>query len=111
MSLQIEVYANEKWNRAGVIGPGDPSGSMSDNKPDGKRELYLFECSLDGSESVIYRSRSGIDTEIMAGQLRKSVIANGLETVKVLRRGDEPYVIEVQTDKSPEPRQIRFTHM
>ncbi len=111
MALLIEVYGNGRWNRVGNICPGDPSGSMSDNKPDGKRELYLFECTLDGSESRIYRSRAGLDREFMAGQLRESTIINGLEVVKVLKRRDEPYILEIKTDGSPEPRRVRFTHV
>jgi len=61
----------------------------------------------DGSKSVIYRSIAGFDTEV--GSMRV-LTTEGAEVVKELKDGNEPYVLNVRTDKSPEQRCIRFKH-
>jgi hypothetical protein len=70
--LRIEIYNPElsRWIQVGEVKPGDPSGSISDNKPDGTRDIYLFECAPDNSKSTIYRSGLGLDTEVEQGRLR-----------------------------------------
>jgi len=109
--LSLEVYntGEKRWVQLSYVNPGDRIGSISSNKPDGSRELYLFECSPDDSKSLIYRSESGLDIEIERGVLREA-LTTGLEVVKELRRGDEPYMLLIKTDKSPEFRQVRFAH-
>ncbi|MEK6904360.1 MAG: hypothetical protein AABW87_02085 [Nanoarchaeota archaeon] len=99
--------ADDKWVDVGKLRPGDPASSMSNNKPDGTREIYLFECLPDGSKSVIYLSIVGIDAEI--GNLRV-ISTKRARIVKELTATDEPYIMEIRTDKSPRPRCIRFTH-
>lgn len=107
--LNLETYGpNMNWIKIGEVEPGDPPGSMSNNKPDGSRDIYIFECLPDDSKSVIYRSRAGLDTEI--GPVR-ALTTTGADIIKEIKRGDEPYEMKIKTDKSPEPRQIRFTHV
>jgi hypothetical protein len=86
--LLLEIYnANKKnWIKVGEVKPGDPPGCLSDNKPDG-RYIYVFECFPDDSESVIYRSKFGVDIEI--GQMRAFATLS-LEVVKELQKGEKP---------------------
>jgi len=108
MPLKIEVYT-EVWTTIGYLNPGDRPGSISDNKPNGSRDIYLFECSEDGSSSAIYRSGLGLDSEI---SVIREVITDfsKLEIVKTLKKDEEPYVMRVKTDKSLVERKLRFTH-
>jgi hypothetical protein len=107
--LKLEIYTqNKNWIKVGELRAGDQPGSVSDNKPDGSRDVYMFECSPDDSKSTIYRSKAGIDTEI--GPMR-TLTTVGAEVIKELKRGGDPYEMRIKTDKSPEARLIRFTHV
>lgn len=107
--LHIEAFHPERkeWVRAGEVHPTDPLGSISDNKPDGKRYIYQFKCKIDDSKSVIYRSGVGIDAE--AGRFRTITDFSKLEVVKELKRG-ESFEMDIKSDKSPISRKVRFTH-
>lgn len=108
--LEISVYAMNEWGKVGEVGPDSPPGSMTNIREDGRRELYLFECSSDDTKSTIYRSGLGVDYEIPEQQGRM-VTSNPsrTETLKELTEG-ETYELWVHTEKSPEPRLIRFKH-
>jgi len=108
--LSLEAYAPEgRWAKVGNVNPGDPPGSISHNKPDGGRELYLFECSQDDTHSIIYRSPLGLD--IAMGKSRQVFTdTSSWEVLRELRKGDEPYEMTVKMDRSPEARLIRFIH-
>lgn len=107
--LSIEIYNQgvDLWIKAGELKPGDQPGSLSDNKPDGSRDIYLFECAPDDLSSTVYRSEVGADIEV--GQLRVVDPVGNLEVIKRLKQG-ESFEMEIKTDKSPEPHRIRFTH-
>lgn len=109
--LNIEVFhpIEKEWIKAGEVKPTDPPGSVSDNKVDGSRDVYLFKCEADNSKSIIYRSKFGIDREI--GNNLREVLTDPsqLEIIKELKKG-ETHEMKVKTDKSPEPKLIRFTH-
>ena len=110
--LRIEAYNPEvdKWAFVGEIKPNDPPGSVSDNKPDGKRDVYLFECEKDDSKSIIYRSGFGADIELEGGKLRKvEMDPSRLEVVKEIKPG-ESHEMTIKTDRSPVPVLLRFTH-
>lgn len=108
--LRVEIYNPEakQWTLVGEVKPGDPPGSISDNKSDSSRDLYLFECATDNSESAIYRSGLGVDTEVD----RFRVVVPNLSRLEVVKRlkKNESFDMTVKTDRSPKPRQIRFTH-
>lgn len=109
--LHIEIFHPEykEWLRVGKVHPTDPPGSISDNKPDGKRDLYQFECEKDDSKSTIYRSGLGVDMEV-GTRFREAIIdPSKLEIVKELKKG-ESFEMDVKSDKSPTSRKIRFTH-
>lgn len=106
--LNVEVYNAQRneWIRAGEVKPGDPPGSISQNKPDGSREVYLFQCEPDDKSSVIYRSEAGID---VANPQIRVIDSVGLEEVARLTEA-ESHTISVKTDVSDARRVIRFTH-
>lgn len=107
--LNIEVYNSERssWVPVGEVKPGDRPGSISQNKPDGIREIYMFDCAPDNSHSTIYKSTFGADAAISDIRI---VTTEGLEVIKDLRKGDEPFILTVGTDISPQRRIVRFTH-
>ncbi len=108
--LNIEVYnpdarGNEGWVRVGEVQPRDPPGSMSDNQPDGTRDVIMFKCEPDDSKSTISKANFGADTEW--GRFR-AITDTGFEVVKELTKG-ESFEMAVKTDASPTPRRVRFT--
>lgn len=107
--LKLKIFRERQggWVTIGDVKPGDRPGSISDNKADGARDVYVFKCSEDDSKSTIYRSEGGVDTE--KGDIRTVIPLEGLTIVKELKKG-ESYEIEVKTDVSKEPRKIRFSH-
>lgn len=108
--LDLEICGpDEKWIKVNTVKPIDLPASVTDNKPDGKRELYIFQCSADDSHSTIYRSKKGADAEI--GPDYRAVNTTGLEVMKERKKGDKPYEMNIKTDKGSETRRIRFTHV
>lgn len=108
--LHIEAFnpARKEWVRVGDVYSTDPPGTMSNNKPDGSRELYQFACAKDDSKSTIYRSGLGVDIEI--GRFRGAIIDPlKLEVVKELKR-EESFEMDIKTDRNPVVTKIRFTH-
>ncbi|HEY5601343.1 MAG TPA: hypothetical protein VIK81_04665 [Patescibacteria group bacterium] len=108
--LSVEIYNPEarNWVKAGEVKPGDPPGSISDNKTDGSRDIYMFDCAPDNSKSTIYRSSFGADVDLGTVRVVTSDPSR-LETIKELKTG-ESFEMEVKTDRSPESRRIRFVH-
>lgn len=99
---------DQKWIRVIAVHPTDPMGSLSNNKSDGSRDLYLYECAKDDSKSTIYTSGVGADAE--AGRFRAVLLNRSkLKVVKELREG-EVFEMEVVTDRVKEKRKVRFTH-
>lgn len=106
--LRIEAFNSGigEWVTAGKIYPGDQPGSISQNKPDGEREIYLFECKEGDEKSVIYRSKEGFD---ISSPTSRTIGTAGLETVATLK-DREHYEISIKTDKSEARTVVRFTH-
>lgn len=107
--LNIEVFhpVEKKWIKVGEVKPTDLPGSISNNKTDDSRDLYLFECESDDSKSIIYRSKFGADGKI--GNNLREIISSGSEVIKELKKG-ETHEMKIKTDKNQESRLIRFTH-
>lgn len=107
--LRIDVYnpKGQEWVEVGELNPGDRPGTISQNKPNGSRELYVFHCEPDDKSSIVYRAKNGVD--ITDSQTRV-FIPSDLKEVARLRDGDPPYVLTVKTDVSEDRRIIRFTH-
>ena len=81
MPLKVEILKNGKWKEIGKLKETDLPGSFSNNLPDGKREIYVFECL--GNYSAIYRSKAGVDVEF---ENFRSVYSLDLELVKKLQK-------------------------
>lgn len=107
LELEIRHPLTKEWVKAGEVKPGDQPGSISDNIQQG-RQVYLFSCKKDDSGSIIYRSKLGVDVDL-SNTARLVSNLTGFETVKELSKG-ESFEMSVKTDRSPEPRHIRFTH-
>jgi hypothetical protein len=110
MVTKLEAYRHEdqKWIHVGDVPPGQ-SGSLSQNLPEGRREVYIFECEQDDSKTTLYKAAPGIDIEI--GRMRASFNLGEMEVVKEIRRGDEPYRMSIKTDVSPQRRIMRLSHI
>ena len=108
MPLTLEFYGNE-WKLFGILQPVDQRGSITDNKPNGQRDIYIFECSMDDSQSTVYRAETVV-ADIERGNTRV-IATTGLSIVAELRRGDNPYEMVVTCHKNKPPRRIRFTHV
>lgn len=106
--LNIEAFNSKKgeWVRVAELKSGDPPGSISQNMPDGRREVYLFECAEDDSESIIKKSKGGIDVVTPAMRM---IVSEGMVEIARLKDG-EVYSFSIKTDTSSERRLIRFAH-
>lgn len=110
MPLAVEIRVHNTWAPISVLSPGAQPGSISNNTPDGKREIYLFECAADDQSSTISKSEAGID--FLSQDRRKRVIESVRKNViATLREGDAPFEITVRTDISSDLRVLRFKHV
>ncbi|MDE1869087.1 MAG: hypothetical protein KGH60_03950 [Candidatus Micrarchaeota archaeon] len=108
MPLVVEIETcHGAWKRLGELRPGDHQGSLSDNKPDGHREVYVFRCEPDGRSSKLLRSAAGVDSE--EGTERTIIPLGNFDIVKVLRTGDT-YDLPITTPKGAQTV-IRFKHV
>lgn len=110
--LRIEAYRGDtsEWVSVGEVKPTDPPGTMSNNLPDGRREIYHFSCASDDSNSVIRKLPFGID---IANDQQRIISESQIERAEVeatLKKGGEPYKISIKTDKNPQRIIFRFTH-
>ena len=111
--LKVEIYGGPErsWVPAGEVKPNDPSGTVSNNLPDGSREVYAFSCAQNDSQSVIKKLPAGID---VATSRYRAIDLSELESAEIvvtLKRGDKPYHLTVKTDVSPQSKMMRFTHV
>ncbi len=109
MTTRIETYIQsaDRWAMVADVAPGSLPGSITNITDDGIREIILFECAPDNSQTTIYRSTLGIDTEIGPHRIIDSLQR---ETINDLRVG-ESHEMNIRTDKGTEPRKVRFTHI
>lgn len=106
--LRIEILGPQRdtWFKVSEIKPGEQPGSVSQNLPDGGREVYLFAPEPDDSKSVIHKSRAGVD--IVSADTRH-IITEDLELIASLASG-ESYTLSLRSDIATARRIIRFTH-
>lgn len=110
MVTKVEAYNSDEksWIPVGLLPPGQ-RGSMSQNLPDGGREIYVFECSLDDTHTTLSKGPFGVDIEV--GRYRVLDTLEGMEVVQELRIGDPAYVLSIKTDKSEKIQMVRFSHV
>lgn len=94
LSLSVKT-GDGNWKEFGVLRPGNRPGSISDNTPEGRREVYVFACWPDDSRSVVSRSAGGADA---ATDDARRIISAGFEVVKVLRKGESQVLELHRTD-------------
>lgn len=103
--LELETSdSSGNWYIFGRVMPGR-SGSLPDNRVDGGRDVYYFECKADDESSTLSRSVYGID---IANRSTREIITTGYELVKEIKDG-ESYILDIRTARG-EPTKVRFTH-
>lgn len=109
MVTRIEVYRPNlcEWAHVGDVPPGQ-KGSISQNLPDGRREIYIFEPDLDDSKTILSKVSAREDMEI--GNFRLLPKLQETNVLAELKKGDEPYRLTVKTDASPSRIIVRFSH-
>jgi|SRR3989338_2586443 len=109
MVLVTEVFVpqGKQWVEAGSLKPGDRYGSISDTRPDGRRDVYVFECLPGNAMSRLYLSYNGTD---IADAHNRTIVSAIIKPIVELKEGME-YDMKVKTDTSPERRWIRFRHV
>ena len=105
--LRVEILrpGTDGWALVGEIQPGDSEASISDNHDDG-RDVYSFGIDAEQNQGYINKSEGGVDFEV--GRQR-AIDSLGFTAIARLNSG-ESYQMEVKTDKSPEPRVVKFTY-
>ena len=106
---EVETRApdSEKWIKIDQLNPLDRPRSFFNIREDEVREIVVFKCSEDGSETRIFRS--GLQVEWEAGDLRGIFpYPELLELVKTLKKG-ESYEMNITTDRGRRAV-MRFTH-
>ena len=108
--LYYDVRGNdgEDFEPVGYVSRGSKPDTLSNNNPDGTRGLVVCECAPDDSSSTVRVA------QIAEGVGKKTKAIPPLsknDQVHTLRDGDEPLILEIRTDNSPNlPIQVRFTH-
>ncbi len=110
MPLAVEIKVHDTWTPISALSPGAQPGSISHNTPDGKREIYLFECAADDQSSVILKSEAGMDS-LLRDRRERLVESVRASVVATLHEGDAPFEITVRTDIGSDPRVLRFKHV
>ncbi len=108
MPLVLEIKAGKDWRETGRLQPGAQTGSMSNIKPDGTREIIAFDCRPDDAESTIFRSQDGsLDLEV--GTVLRVIDQARFDVIQTLKDG-ESLVLDVRTPRMPAAFPVRFTH-
>jgi hypothetical protein len=103
--VEIRAPGSEKWMRIGQVGPGDQPSSFSNIRKDGVREIVVFECSKDDSETRIFLSGLQIEWKAEGSRISDSEL---FQLVKTLKEGEscEVNITTVRRKKAV----VRFTH-
>lgn len=106
MSLKLDLsLPGGPWMPFGEIKPADPTASMSNNLPDGTRELIIMSCAPDDSHSIIERSPENLD---MKRGPSREIWATHTELIAILKDG-EAHQMEICPDRGVRT-QLRLTH-
>ncbi len=106
MPLRVDLsIIKDEWVPFGEVKPNDPPGSMSNNLPNGGRELIIFSCARDDSHSKVERSPENLDLVKGPG---RTIWNTHTELIATLRDG-ESHEMEIHTDRGVRS-QLRITH-
>lgn len=111
MPLEFDRYNPEKkrWTKRGKV-KFDVPKTIINLKPDGKKEIILLECLLDGSESSIKRVELGDKSFVEPGKMFVGhPEKNPVEIVR-LRTGDLFETTIQDFDQDYQPTRYRFRH-
>jgi len=110
MPLEFESYdPKEGWTKRGEVKPDMPQ-TIINLKPDGKKEIILFECSSDGSESIVQRMELGDKSFVERGKMFVGHPEEDPVQIVRLRKG-ESFKTTIQVNEvDSQPTRYRFIH-
>lgn len=113
MSLKIERYNTEEdnWKSVRVLTPEDGPATITNNYPDGTREIFYLRCKPNNSSIIVkfQPSFSGRSPDYGYRRILFKDVQQSKECT-VLDRNSSPLELLVTTDKSDEPQKLRLTH-
>jgi hypothetical protein len=105
--LNVEIKRQgAKWKKIGTKEPGQTPESLSNIRRDGRRNIYVYECGIDDTFSLITVHRGGVEGE---GQSQKEVFGEG-EVVKRLKNGQSK-IIHIRSSEHGGKVSVRFKHI
>ncbi|MFH1630870.1 MAG: hypothetical protein ABIA21_01445 [Candidatus Aenigmatarchaeota archaeon] len=106
--LRMDIYDNSsnKWIEIRRLDPGDKPASLSNTRKDG-RDVYLIECSPDGTKSFVYRMVGGVDAE--NDDCRIIMPDEDREVVAILGKNGKSHELTITTSQGANAK-LRFTH-
>lgn len=107
MSAQLlfQGYVNGEWLTLGIQPAGVRPATISDNKPNGRRDVYVTQCFKD--HATIRRLRYGVDIEQGNVRIIDPTELAEAELIKRLECG-EHYEMALKPDRAPVERRIRY---
>lgn len=105
--LNVEIKRQgAKWKKIGTQEPGQTPGSFSDIRSKGGRDMYVYECVIDDTFSLITVYRGGVEGE---GQSQKEVFGKGEEFTR-LKKGQSK-TIHIRSNEFGGKVSVRFKHV
>lgn len=108
MTLHFEIMrpGTEEIMKKRIFQPGEGS-TVSNNLPDGNRELLIFECDNDNLHSTL--TRSSANNDILLSRTERFVPLSRQEGEVKILNPDQPLTLQVVTDRGT-IADIRLTH-
>ena len=103
--LNIEAYREGSWSSVGICEPGG-YGKLTDIRPEGGHNDYLFWCL--GDNSVVDCFEGG--RYVIVGHGNIIAVKDRMSSHEI-RKNDAPYEITIRSRENPAGRPVRFTHV
>lgn len=105
--LRVDVYnpGSDEWIQLKDLGAEDRVGTVSDNTPEG-RYIYLFGVDKRENKAFIKKSTTGLDVNIGPNRVVSSMASVIVASLDL----NESHELTVKTDRSKQPRRMRFTY-